>query len=75
MTQTYIGVVLLQQLCEGLQEGHEEFPRLAKHPARLSNEYTQENPTDLQLILSCAISHREILWNLRSQSKKQTNAG
>lgn len=67
---THIGVVLLQKLCDGLQEGHKELSRLAKHPARLSDENTQENSTDLKLFLSCTISYGEIFWNLRTQKKR-----
>lgn len=68
---THIRVVLLQKLSNSLQEGHKEFTRLAKHPTRLSNENTQENSTDLQLVLSCTVCYCKIFWNLKVQSKKK----
>lgn len=68
---THVGVVFLQQLSEGLQEGHQELSRLAQHPAWLSDEDAQEDPTDLQLVLTGTIRHCEVLWNLRTQRKKE----
>lgn len=42
---SHIGVIFLQQLSQGLQEGNQELSRLTQHPPRLSDEDTKEDST------------------------------
>lgn len=72
--QAHIRVVLLQQLSEGLKQGDKEIPRLAQHPAWLSNEDTQEHTTHLQLILPCCIRYCEVLRKLHKHTYRHKSA-
>ena len=59
---SHIGVVLLQQLSQGLQEGHQELPGFTQHPARLGDEDTQEDSAHGELALPRPVRHREVVW-------------
>ena len=63
----YIGVVLLQQLRDGLQQRDQELSGLPQDPAGLGDEDTQEDPAHLQLPLSRPVCNRELLRQLRAE--------
>lgn len=67
--EAHIGVVFLQQLSQGLQEGHQELSRLAEHPAWLSNKDAQENAANFKLAWSSSTRHCEVFGQLSTQSK------
>lgn len=67
----HVGVVLLQQCGEGLQQSHQELSRLAEHPARLGDEDPEVDSSHLQLALTRCIRHREVLWQLRTHAQTQ----